>query len=213
MKVEVEERRVGPDHEAVLQARIKDLERQVEHTKSYYLTKLRKREPLVPPPTKSNRQVQQLQQQLQEREQRIQLLESKLSASPRLPPAPGAPGPRPEQWRHFLGFSEAAALQALCGAQRCLAQAVRAERPLELLAQLELMLPTVSALEASQPRPGELLGAPLPEDGMLPSSVWGAWRVALQRLHGLARANRPKQQLLAALQELRMAAEVGVGTV
>eukprot|EP00438_Fugacium_kawagutii_P010226 Skav234258 [mRNA] locus=scaffold1464:752640:753632:+ [translate_table: standard] len=78
-------RRVGPDHEAVLQARIKDLERQVEHTKSYYLTKLRKREPLVPPwkpngkatqnPTKT-RQVQQLQQQLQDRDQRIAELEN-----------------------------------------------------------------------------------------------------------------------------------------
>lgn len=121
--VEESIRRVGPDHEAVLQARIKDLERQVEHTKSYYLTKLRKREPLVPPwkpggkstahtqnPSET-RQIQHLQQQLQEREQRIAELEnctraqsSQSPQSPRqmaypppptVPAVPGYPPPAP----------------------------------------------------------------------------------------------------------------------
>jgi len=36
-------------------ARVKDLERQVEHTKSYYLSKLRKKEPLVPTAQKAAR--------------------------------------------------------------------------------------------------------------------------------------------------------------
>eukprot|EP00435_Cladocopium_sp_Y103_P008760 s2913_g2.t1 len=98
-----ESRRVGPDHEAVLQARIKDLERQVEHTKSYYLTKLRKREPLVPPWKPSGksatqnpsetRQIQQLQQQLQEREHRIAELESARAQSPRQSPRQTYPVP------------------------------------------------------------------------------------------------------------------------
>ena len=87
-----EPRRAAPDREAVLQARIKDLERQVEHTKSYYLSKLRKREPLVPS-NKANKaaapsighaghhpsesRIHQLEQQLQLKEDRIsELLEA-----------------------------------------------------------------------------------------------------------------------------------------
>jgi len=97
-----EPKRAAPDREAILQARIKDLERQVEHTKSYYLSKLRKREPLVPS-GKSNkaavptvpsgghgahhnqgdaRHVQQLQLQLQAQEDRIAELTSAAQKEP-----------------------------------------------------------------------------------------------------------------------------------
>ncbi|CAE7689721.1 HYDIN [Symbiodinium sp. CCMP2592] len=96
-----EPKRAAPDREAILQARIKDLERQVEHTKSYYLSKLRKREPLVPSgksnkaavPTPSGghgahhnqgdaRHVQQLQLQLQAQEDRIAELTSAAQKEP-----------------------------------------------------------------------------------------------------------------------------------
>ncbi|CAE8632017.1 unnamed protein product, partial [Polarella glacialis] len=96
-----EARRAAPDREAVLMARIKDLERQVEHTKSYYLTKLRKREPLVPSPSKPSskpgangaggggnnpdsrqgQHVQHLQQQLRDRDARIDELSRTLEGA------------------------------------------------------------------------------------------------------------------------------------
>ena len=150
------ERRAGPDHEAVLQARIKDLERQVEHTKSYYLTKLRKREPLVPPwkPAKasgSETRVQQLQHQLQERDQRIaELLAAKappgpagyppgLAASPQYPAPPAsaplsASAPVASNFlRLFMASPEGSALAALCSALHWLAQTTRMDRFQEAL--------------------------------------------------------------------------------
>ena len=148
-------RRVGPDHEAVLQARIKDLERQVEHTKSYYLSKLRKREPLVPPwkpsgksmnhASQNEARLQQLQQQLQEREQRIAELESFSQMAPQVTErkpsprhsSPSAPVPPPRVptasmtstlVRLFMASPEGSAVVALCTAQHWLSQATRLER-------------------------------------------------------------------------------------
>ncbi|CAE7580533.1 unnamed protein product [Symbiodinium sp. KB8] len=128
-----EPKRAAPDREAILQARIKDLERQVEHTKSYYLSKLRKREPLVPSgksnkataPTNPSghgahhnqggdaRHVQQLQLQLQAQEDRIAELTS-ASASMRKEPCSIV------FLRLLLASPEALALLAFCVIQRWL---------------------------------------------------------------------------------------------
>jgi len=169
-------RRVGPDHEAVLQARIKDLERQVEHTKSYYLSKLRKREPLVPPwkpsgksmnhASQNEARLQQLQQQLQEREQRIAELESFSQMAPQVTErkpsprhsSPSAPVPPPRVptasmtstlVRLFMASPEGSAVVALCTAQHWLSQATRLERYEEVAAHAEMLVPIFLAAESA----------------------------------------------------------------
>ena len=162
--IPIEERRVGPDHEAILHARIKDLERQVEHTKSYYLTKLRKREPLVPPsnPSKPSKprgnetRLQQLQHQLQERDQRIAELEASKASyplsspyppgyrSPSAPsaPVPSTPSPASNVLRLFLASPEASAMVALCSTLHWLSHTVRMDRFEEVELVFFLWMPT-----------------------------------------------------------------------
>ena len=146
-------KRAAPDREAVLQARIKDLERQVEHTKSYYLSKLRKREPLVPSkaskPAALNsghghhahsearhlQHIQQLQMQLQAHEDRIEEL-LQASASPASPPIQAQlpdlckdPACSKTFLRLFLASPEAFAMLAFCAIQRWLVYAARPAHP------------------------------------------------------------------------------------
>ncbi|CAK9001052.1 unnamed protein product [Durusdinium trenchii] len=200
------ERRAGPDHEAVLQARIKDLERQVEHTKSYYLTKLRKREPLVPPwkPAKasgSETRVQQLQHQLQERDQRIaELLAAKappgpagyppgLAASPQYPAPPAsaplsASAPVASNFlRLFMASPEGSALAALCSALHWLAQTTRMDRFQEVTSYIEMVLPIFVAAESAAK--GSISGEPVQAD-----ISYGTHTVLLQQ-HDALRLEMP----------------------
>eukprot|EP00927_Polykrikos_kofoidii_P067134 TRINITY_DN6264_c0_g1_i1.p1 TRINITY_DN6264_c0_g1~~TRINITY_DN6264_c0_g1_i1.p1 ORF type:complete len:1973 (-),score=493.75 TRINITY_DN6264_c0_g1_i1:293-6211(-) len=80
---------MASEREIALQARIKDLEKQVEHTKNYYVSKMRKKEPLIPAPKPSIRATtggafqqqreSDLLQCLQERDARIEALSQTLS--------------------------------------------------------------------------------------------------------------------------------------
>eukprot|EP00930_Biecheleria_cincta_P102407 TRINITY_DN9412_c1_g1_i4.p1 TRINITY_DN9412_c1_g1~~TRINITY_DN9412_c1_g1_i4.p1 ORF type:complete len:1864 (+),score=558.09 TRINITY_DN9412_c1_g1_i4:73-5664(+) len=157
-----ESRRAAPDREAVLLARIQDLERQVEHTKSYYLSKLRKREPLVPPskpvrgashggppadPRPAQQQqtqqlVQQLQQQLRQRDAEL----ADLSAAMSRGPSTARPGAM--TLRLFLSFPEAPGLLALCAEERCLARWARCGRFEEVASQAERLLQVLCASES-----------------------------------------------------------------
>jgi len=213
----------APDREAVLKARIQDLERQVEHTKSYYLSKLRKREPLVPPqPAKPVRgaaggggpgeqralqvQLQQLQQQLLEREQRLAELQ-------RLPPQGGHTSAL--NLRLFLASPEAPALLSMCAEQRCLAQALQQGRFGDVAKQVEQLLPTLRAAEAAASQRGaegdrnfvgheamagqhDVLGQE--EDVLrlgavpaLPARAWGVWRNFAELIAVSARAGRSRE--------------------
>ena len=131
-----EPKRAAPDREAVLQARIKDLERQVEHTKSYYLSKLRKREPLVPAKTNkaphnsgghgghhaSDTRIQQLELQLRAQENRIAELSEASASQPLkgLQDVDTDPACSTTLCRLFLASPEAFALLAFCSIQRWL---------------------------------------------------------------------------------------------
>eukprot|EP00929_Paragymnodinium_shiwhaense_P049187 TRINITY_DN24827_c0_g1_i1.p1 TRINITY_DN24827_c0_g1~~TRINITY_DN24827_c0_g1_i1.p1 ORF type:complete len:1923 (+),score=632.60 TRINITY_DN24827_c0_g1_i1:285-6053(+) len=169
----------APDREAVLQARIKDLERQVEQTKSYYLTKLRKREPLVPPtPTRSaprsasaaSSREAELQRLLRERDARIEELGKALHvqmavaaergggnlgsprmASARYPPLDGtAPTlASASMLRLFLASPEAPPLVALSLELRSMARAAAARKFSEVASQGRALLSVLCAGEAA----------------------------------------------------------------
>lgn len=169
-------RAAAPDREAVLTARIKDLERQVEHTKSYYLTKLRNREPLVPakPAARgggglSQQREAELQQALRERDARIEELSQTLQQLQRGPEVVGsgaaaaaqaaaagskaagalAPPPAPALLRLFLASPEAPALAAVSTELRAMAQAARRLRFGEVATQARALLALLSAEESA----------------------------------------------------------------
>eukprot|EP00928_Gymnodinium_smaydae_P042996 TRINITY_DN28900_c0_g1_i1.p1 TRINITY_DN28900_c0_g1~~TRINITY_DN28900_c0_g1_i1.p1 ORF type:complete len:1943 (-),score=501.48 TRINITY_DN28900_c0_g1_i1:67-5895(-) len=169
----------GPDREAVLQARIKDLERQVEHTKSYYLSKLRKREPLVPQFVHSQKPsggrgssaagcgaaAQQreadLQRSVRERDARIEELSNLLRQKELAPTGMGALDAAgsdlpanvicasASMLRLFLSSPEAPALASLSIELRSLARAARHGRFEEVNAQARSLLSVLCSEESA----------------------------------------------------------------
>eukprot|EP00443_Scrippsiella_acuminata_P020551 CAMPEP_0115184930 /NCGR_PEP_ID=MMETSP0270-20121206/9211_1 /TAXON_ID=71861 /ORGANISM="Scrippsiella trochoidea, Strain CCMP3099" /LENGTH=1881 /DNA_ID=CAMNT_0002598021 /DNA_START=98 /DNA_END=5743 /DNA_ORIENTATION=- len=159
----------APDREAVLVARIKDLERQVEHTKSYYLTKLRKREPLVPPkqPARSNangvaqQREAELQLGIRDRDVQIEDLKRKVaSLETRMVDQPGdgtpdpvalssAAAPAPALLRLFLASPEMQPLAMLSIELRAMTHAARCHRYDEVACQARALLSVLSAEETA----------------------------------------------------------------
>lgn len=171
-------RGAAPDREAILVARIKDLEKQVENIKSYYLTKLRKREPLVPAkPTRAvnsnlaQQREAELQLAIHERDLRIEELsravhlyecernQHRLEAPASRPCSehcgrargmvPTLPAWTPALLRLFLASPEAMPLASLSAELRAMAHAARCSRYGEVASLARSLLAVINAEEAA----------------------------------------------------------------
>jgi len=211
----VDGRKAAPDREAVLTARIQDLERQVEHTKSYYLTKLRKREPLVPPKSSSSRgrhREAELQLELRERDARLAELTEELrwhqmedtSRAPELgaqdkhPSSPQAEKAVPlgaSMLRLFLASPEAAPVIALSIELRAMMHAARRRRYDEVASQARALLvvlcteETASGMLAASDPSCSSSGQDvlrLRAQPPLPRQVWSSWRRLAERVASVA---------------------------
>jgi len=198
-----EGRRAAPDREAVLKARIQDLEKQVEHTKSYYLTKLRKREPLVPP--KPNRSVgnmaaqqreAELQLEIRERDARIEELSKELhwrdmDGVVRNPNDSTSPAfSSTSLLRLFLAAPEAPPIVSLCSELRAMSLAARQQRYEQISSQAKTLVAVFTAEEAAA---GVLSMTPADTDTLrlqaqpsLPRPVWSVWRRYAEQIAALA---------------------------